>query len=78
MITRSSRTRCGRCESPSRAVESTSRRVVIDANYVRLRAEHAGYRTDRVYTITVTPVDAAGNSTSASTTVIVLHDSGNT
>lgn len=47
---------------------------VIDANHVRLRAERAGNGTDRVYTITVTCVDAAGNSTSASTTVVVPHD----
>jgi subtilisin-like proprotein convertase family protein len=47
---------------------------VVDANHVRLRAERAGNGTDRVYTITVTCVDAAGNSTSASTTVVVPHD----
>jgi hypothetical protein len=47
---------------------------VIDANHVRLRAERAGNGTDRTYTITVTCVDAAGNSTSASTTVVVPHD----
>jgi subtilisin-like proprotein convertase family protein len=48
---------------------------VVDAHTVRLRAERAGNGTDRVYTITVTCVDAAGNSTSASTTVTVPHDS---
>lgn len=47
---------------------------VVDANHVRLRAERAGNGTDRTYTITVTCVDAAGNSTSASTTVVVPHD----
>jgi subtilisin-like proprotein convertase family protein len=50
---------------------------VVDAHTVRLRAERAGNGTDRVYTITVTCVDAAGNSTSASTTVTVPHDNGN-
>jgi len=50
---------------------------VIDATHVRLRAERAGNGTDRTYTITVTCVDAAGNSTSASTTVVVPHDNGN-
>lgn len=49
---------------------------VVDAHTVRLRAERAGNGTDRVYTITVTCVDAAGNTTSASTTVTVPHDSG--
>jgi subtilisin-like proprotein convertase family protein len=49
---------------------------VVDANHVRLRAERAGNGTDRTYTITVTCVDAAGNSTSASTTVVVPHDNG--
>jgi subtilisin-like proprotein convertase family protein len=47
---------------------------VIDATHIRLRAERAGNGTDRTYTITVTCVDAAGNSTSASTTVVVPHD----
>jgi subtilisin-like proprotein convertase family protein/CheY-like chemotaxis protein len=47
---------------------------VIDATHVRLRAERSGNGTDRTYTITVTCVDAAGNSTSASTTVVVPHD----
>jgi subtilisin-like proprotein convertase family protein len=47
---------------------------VVDATHVRLRAERAGNGTDRTYTITVTCVDAAGNSTSASTTVVVPHD----
>jgi subtilisin-like proprotein convertase family protein len=50
---------------------------VVDANHVRLRAERAGNGTDRIYTITVTCVDAAGNSSSASTTVVVPHDNGN-
>jgi subtilisin-like proprotein convertase family protein len=50
---------------------------VVDAHHVRLRAERAGNGIDRVYTITVTCVDAAGNSTSASTTVTVPHDAGN-
>lgn len=50
---------------------------IVNANQVRLRAERAGNGTDRVYTITVTCVDAAGNSTSASTTVVVPHDNRN-
>jgi subtilisin-like proprotein convertase family protein len=51
--------------------------VVVDANHVRLRAERAGNGTDRTYTITVTCADAAGNATSASTTVLVPHDARN-
>jgi hypothetical protein len=47
---------------------------IIDAHHIRLRAERAGTGVDRVYTITVTCVDAAGNTTSASTTVTVPHD----
>ena len=50
---------------------------VIDEHHIRLRAERAGSGSDRVYTITVTCADAAGNSTSASTTVVVPHDAGN-
>lgn len=48
---------------------------IVDANHIRLRAERAGNGTDRTYTITVTCADAAGNSSSASTTVVVPHDS---
>jgi hypothetical protein len=47
---------------------------VIDATHVRLRAERAGNGTDRTYTITATCADAAGNTTSSSTTVVVPHD----
>lgn len=50
---------------------------VVDNHHVRLRAERAGNGGDRIYTITVTCVDAAGNSTSQSTQVVVPHDSGN-
>ena len=48
---------------------------VVDANHIRLRAERSGTGTGRVYTITVTCVDAAGNATSSSTQVTVPHDS---
>lgn len=47
---------------------------IINANKVRLRAERAGNGTGRIYTITITSVDAAGNSSSAQVTVLVPHD----
>ena len=47
---------------------------IVDAHRVRLRAERAGNGTDRTYTITITCVDAAGNTATASTTVVVPHD----
>ena len=47
---------------------------VVDAHHVRLRAERAGPGGDRIYTITLTCTDAAGNSTVQRTTVIVPHD----
>ena len=42
---------------------------IVDATHLRLRAERAGNGTGRIYTITVTCVDAAANTTSKSTTV---------
>jgi hypothetical protein len=44
---------------------------VIDAHHIRLRAERAGTGGDRIYTITVTCTDAAGNSTVKQATVVV-------
>ncbi|HEX7154497.1 MAG TPA: M36 family metallopeptidase [Thermoanaerobaculia bacterium] len=48
---------------------------IVDAHHIRLRAERSGNGTNRIYTITVTCVDAAGNTTSASTQVVVPHNS---
>lgn len=48
---------------------------IIDATHIRLRAERSGTGVDRIYTITVTCVDAAGNAASSSTQVRVPHDS---
>jgi subtilisin-like proprotein convertase family protein len=48
---------------------------IIDEHHIRLRAERSGNLNDRVYTITVTCVDGAGNATSASTSVVVPHNS---
>ena len=49
---------------------------IIDNHHVRLRAERGGKGNGRTYTITVTCTDAAGNTTTKSTTVVVDHDSG--
>jgi hypothetical protein len=48
---------------------------VIDARRVRLRAARSGRGSGRVYTVTVTCKDAAGNETVKTTTVHVPHDS---
>ena len=45
--------------------------VVVDAHHVRLRAERSGSGTGRVYTITITCTDGAGNITTRTTTVSV-------
>ncbi|HEX8558538.1 MAG TPA: alpha-amylase family glycosyl hydrolase [Pyrinomonadaceae bacterium] len=45
--------------------------VVVDEHRVRLRAERSGGGAGRVYTVTVTCADAAGNSASRSATVTV-------
>lgn len=44
---------------------------VLDAHHVRLRAERSGVGDGRVYTITITATDAAGNSSTRSLTVRV-------
>jgi len=46
---------------------------VIDANHVRLRAERAGTGTGRLYTLTISCRDAAGNRGTATATVSVPH-----
>jgi hypothetical protein len=45
--------------------------LVVDDHHVQVRSEHGRARMGRVYTITVTCADAAGNSTSRNTTVSV-------
>ena len=47
---------------------------VISDHLLRLRSERAGTGTGRVYTITVTAADSAGQSGSASVQVTVPHD----
>lgn len=51
--------------------------VIVDDHHVKLRAERSGKGDGRVYTITATCVDAAGNTGSNTTTVTVAHDQGN-
>jgi hypothetical protein len=47
---------------------------IVDANHVRLRAERASNGGGRTYTITVKCVDANGNMSTATTTVVVAHN----
>ena len=47
---------------------------VIDATHVKLRAERDGTGMGRIYTISITAADAAGNTTSTPITVLVPHD----
>lgn len=49
---------------------------IVDAHNVRLRAERAGTSNDRIYTITITCTDGAGNAGSMTVTVKVPHDEG--
>lgn len=51
--------------------------VIVDDHHVKLRAERSGKGDGRVYTITATCIDAAGNTGSNSTTVTVAHNQGN-
>jgi hypothetical protein len=48
--------------------------IVIAGGEVQIRAERAGSGTGRVYTITATAIDRAGNSTQQTTTCRVPHD----
>jgi hypothetical protein len=50
--------------------------IILDAHHVQLRAERAGNGNGRIYTITITCTDSAGNSSSRSVTVSVPHDRG--
>jgi hypothetical protein len=47
---------------------------VVDAHHVRLRAERAGNGNGRIYTLTLTCTDAAGNKIIRSATVMVAHN----
>ena len=45
--------------------------IVVDAHHLRLRAERAGTGEGRIYTITITSTDSAGNSSSQTTQVLI-------
>ena len=47
---------------------------IVDAHHVQLRAERAAIGNGRMYTITVTCTDGAGNSTSKDVAVFVTHN----
>ena len=65
-------------ESPvSRAGGQTPVDVVIDGTTVRLRAERSGAGTGRVYTLTASATDIAGNVATAQVTCTVPHDQRN-
>jgi hypothetical protein len=49
---------------------------IVSPTMVRLRAERSGLGNGRIYTITATCSDAAGNTSSQSTVVTVPHDMG--
>jgi hypothetical protein len=48
--------------------------IIVDDHHLQLRAERSGNGTGRIYTITITATDAAGNSANATTKVTVPHD----
>jgi predicted extracellular nuclease len=50
--------------------------IVVDAHNVKLRAERAGTGNGRVYTITITCVDDAGNTSNQTVTVTVPLNQG--
>ncbi len=47
--------------------------IIVDAHHVELRAERAGNGTGRIYTITVTCTDSAGNTSTQAVQVTVPH-----
>ncbi|MDP2054710.1 MAG: lamin tail domain-containing protein, partial [Acidobacteriota bacterium] len=46
---------------------------VVDANLIRLRAERAGGGAGRIYTVTITATDVAGQATQSSVAITVPH-----
>ncbi len=48
--------------------------IVIEGGIIQLRAERSGNGAGRIYTLTATAIDSAGNSTTLTTTCTVPHD----
>jgi uncharacterized repeat protein (TIGR01451 family) len=48
--------------------------IIVNDHQVQLRSERAGTGTGRIYTITITATDCAGQADSANVTVTVPHD----
>jgi hypothetical protein len=57
---------CGLSVASNEASGARPDWVIVDPHHVRLRAEWAGLIGTRVYTVTATCTDAAGNSAQAS------------
>lgn len=51
--------------------------IVIDNHLVKLRSERTGHGNGRIYTITISCSDVAGNTGTGTQTVTVAHDQGN-
>jgi hypothetical protein len=48
--------------------------MVVNNHLVKLRAQRYGYGNGRIYSITITAVDASGNTSTEVVTVLVPHD----
>jgi hypothetical protein len=48
--------------------------IIINEHRVKLRAERSGPDSGRIYTITITSIDDCGNISTATTEVLVPHD----
>lgn len=66
-------TGCQVSVTSNEAVNGSPDWEIVNNRHIRLRAERDGKGDGRIYTITVTCRDAAGNSTSRTTTVSVPH-----
>lgn len=55
---------------------SSSDYTIVDAHHVKLRADRLGSGHGRIYTITISCMDASGNSARQAVTVSVPHDQG--
>ncbi|MBI1804857.1 MAG: HYR domain-containing protein [Ignavibacteriae bacterium] len=48
--------------------------VIVDAHHLQLRAERSGAGNGRIYTVTITCVDGAGNVTTQTVSVVCAHN----